>query len=45
MQPNTLTRRKYKGKMYVKIFEKIHVRSETIFEKVRPHPDPHHIKN
>jgi hypothetical protein len=30
MQPNTLTRREYKGKFMLKILEKIHVGSEKI---------------
>ncbi len=29
MQPNTLTRREYKVKIYVKNIRKIHVESET----------------
>ncbi len=30
MQPNTLTRREYKGKIYLRILEEMQVGSETV---------------
>ncbi len=44
MQPNTLTRREFKGKICVEIVETIHVGSETGSGSGAP-PDPNYLKS